>query len=121
MAVARSPTPTRIMLGAVTAAIAFLFRHDHGLYIGVATAAAIALRLLPDWRASLRAVARFGGLVALLLAPWAAFVQYDEGLLQYFGSAVEFSRREAYVTSLHAFPRFSASAPLYPSRIPRRG
>lgn len=113
VAVARRPTPTRIMLGAVTAAIAFLFRHDHGLYIGVAMAAGIALRLLPDWRASLRAVARFGGLAALLLVPWAAFVQYYEGLLQYFGSAVEFSRREAYVSSLNAFPRFSASAPLY--------
>jgi hypothetical protein len=34
---------------AATVAVAFLFRHDHGLYVGVASAACVALALATLW------------------------------------------------------------------------
>jgi len=43
IALAERPTGRRIVLAAMLIAIAFLFRHDHGVYIGLACAAATAL------------------------------------------------------------------------------
>ncbi len=99
------PTPSRaVVLGLVTAT-AFLFRHDHGLFIGVA--AAIALLATP-WPASLRLAPALLAGVLVLLAPWAIYVQSTEGLTPYFRSAIEFSRTEAKQTSL-ALPVFALS------------
>lgn len=115
VAVSRRPTTGRVLACAVVAAVAFLFRHDHGLYIGLGTAVALALRHLPDARAALRAVALFSGVVAVLLFPWAVFVQYYEGLPQYFHSALEFTRREVSASGLRALPGVSLDAPLSPA------
>jgi hypothetical protein len=89
----------------------FLFRHDHGLYLGVACAIAIALSA-PDVTAALRRVGLLGGAVALLLAPWALAVQHYEGLVPYFASAIGFSRREADISILRDWPQLHLSAAL---------
>ncbi len=74
-------------LGAI-AGLAFLFRHDHGLYIGVASVLAFALARLivpasRGWRGAFRDATAYGLTAAALLAPWAVVVQVNEGLVDY--------------------------------------
>jgi len=99
------PTRARGAALAVMIAVAFLFRHDHGLYIGVASAVALAIVVWPQGPgAALLAVAGLTAAVALLLAPWAIFVAANGGLIEYFRSALDFSRIEAGSTMLSAWP-----------------
>jgi hypothetical protein len=99
------PSRARGGVLAVTIAVAFLFRHDHGLYIGVASAVALAVALWPQGpRVALLGVAELTAAVALLLAPWALFVAANGGLIEYFRSGLDFSRIEAGSTMLSAWP-----------------
>ena len=82
------PTPGRAALFGFTTAVAFLFRHDYGVYIGFASIAAFALTLikLPEARhpaSMLRDAGAYSAGLALLLLPWAAVVQAHEGLIEY--------------------------------------
>ena len=48
LAAAESPTGLRIALMAMVSVVAFLFRHDHGVYIGAASVVCVArLRVAP--------------------------------------------------------------------------
>jgi hypothetical protein len=96
VAVAESPSRGRLFLAALITAIAFLFRHDHGLYIGLATSAAVLFASFDaGWHSVGGRLALFAGAAALLVAPWLAFVSYQQGLINYFKSGLEFSRAEA--------------------------
>ena len=54
--VARSPTTGRLAALAFVTAIAFLFRHDHGLFIGLGSALTIGLAAsAAGWRAAVKA------------------------------------------------------------------
>jgi hypothetical protein len=88
----------------VLVAIAFLFRHDHGLFIGAAALLSMFLAR-GSWshRAAGAAALAAGALVLLL--PWAVFVQSTLGFPAYIKSAVEFSQIEASQTRM-AWPRF---------------
>ncbi len=82
------PTPPRAALFGVTTAAAFLFRHDYGVYIGVASVAAFALArgvVVESRRVAwmLRDVAAYAAGLVLLLLPWAIVVQTHEGLVEY--------------------------------------
>jgi hypothetical protein len=93
-----------IALAALTA-VAFLFRHDHGLYIGAGTLVAVVLASAREGtRATARRTAMFAGSLVLLLLPWAVFVQNHVGLMEYFKPALEFSRAEAEGTVLRSLP-----------------
>jgi hypothetical protein len=70
-------------LCAVTA-IAFLLRHDHGVYVGVPLALAVLL--------SRQSLVPFVLGVLVLLLPWLAWVQVHEGLVAYFIDRLEFAR-----------------------------
>ena len=102
----RMTQPRAALLGALTV-VAFLFRHDHGLYIGAGSFAAI---LFASWHEGARTLVRrsvaFGAGAAIMLLPWAVFVQYHVGLLDYFGPALEFSRAEAEATVIRSFQMF---------------
>jgi hypothetical protein len=50
--------------------------------------------------------------VAVLLAPWAVYVQTFEGLRAYVASGLEFSLREAEASALRTYPRFAFDGPL---------
>lgn len=82
------PCPSRSALFGFVTAIAFLFRHDYGVYIGFAAVVALALAraAVPQAR-SPRALLSDGAAYALGLAvvvvPWAAVVQAHEGLVDY--------------------------------------
>ncbi|HEY1307155.1 MAG TPA: hypothetical protein VGF24_26550 [Vicinamibacterales bacterium] len=105
-------TRRTVMLAALTV-VAFLFRHDHGLYIG---AGSLALVVLASWQGGLYVlgsrVGVFVGALAVLLMPWALYVQYYVGLVAYFRPGLEFSRAEADATLLRAWPRFGFTGPL---------
>jgi hypothetical protein len=96
VAVAASPSRRRVVLAGAVAAIAFLFRHDHGVYIGMAAAATVMLATIPlGWRAMAERVAWLGVPVVILVSPWLGLVAYHQGLGAYIRSGLEFSRAES--------------------------
>lgn len=85
---AQRPEPRRaVMLGAAVGS-AFLFRHDHGLYIGLAS---IPLFVITHWgqvRTGVGLFARYAGTVVLLALPFLLFVQFTVGLPWYLSDLV---------------------------------
>ena len=73
---ARRMSHPRVVLLAALTVVAFLFRHDHGLYIG---AGSLAVIVFASWRDGAQALVRrpavFAAAVAACLLPWAVFVQ----------------------------------------------
>jgi hypothetical protein len=102
---------SRLLLAAGLTALAFLMRHDHGLFIGVACAAAIVLSASALVDAA-RRLALFTGVVAALLVPWAVWVQYYKGLISYFETGIAVSRREADISVLRDLPHLELTAGL---------
>ena len=106
---ARQPSTRRIVLLAVVTTIAFLFRHDHGVYIGAAGCLLVAgLGDKPRLAASLHRVALLVVTTTLLIAPYLVYVATTEGLRLYFTDALLFSQREAARTLLR-FPGFGGA------------
>lgn len=85
---ARKRSTTGLVILAAVTAMAFLFRHDHGVYIGLTLA---GFFLLLDWGAPRRALSnavRYGAITALFLMPFAIFIEATTGLVTYVqGSA----------------------------------
>jgi hypothetical protein len=106
ISMARRVTVGTLAAGAAMTVVAFLFRHDHGLFIGLAclTAAIVASRA-EGARITLRRGATFAALVVLLLLPWLLFVQAYQGLGSYVASAISFSEGEAVGNALREVPR----------------
>ena len=101
-----NPSVRRIAALALLTATAFLFRHDHGLFIGLGSAAFLLLQAEPSsWHTKARNLAVYAATLALALTPWATFIAYGSGLGFYFQSAVAFSRAEAHATVLRELPR----------------
>ena len=106
LAVAARPSPRRILSMAAVVAVAFLFRHDYGLYIGVASAVCVALASRAEgWRMAVRRVTALTASVAVMLLPWLLFVMLNGGLIAYFEGGIEFARAEASANVLRAWPR----------------
>ena len=89
------PHVRRLALLAGWTAIAFLLRHDHGVYLGLAAATVI---LLTHWRDGIRMIARasvaYGAILALCLAPYMIYVQWQLGIVNYFRVGIGMSRKE---------------------------
>jgi hypothetical protein len=82
------PSVRRAAVLGLTTAIAFLFRHDHGVYIGGLAVLAFGLARLAvpasrNLRSALAECATYTVTAAVLLAPWAIVVQQNEGLAEY--------------------------------------
>lgn len=82
------PSPGRAAILGATAALGFLFRHDFGVYVGLASVVAFVLAWLavPACRRVglvAKNAAAYAAAVAIVLTPWAAVVQTSEGLLEY--------------------------------------
>lgn len=97
----RRPSPRRLIAPAILVAIAFLIRHDHGLYLGLAAAMAILLTPPLDRRTQVTRLLMFGGLVLVALLPYLVFVQSQQGLWQYLVASMRFASRESDRTQLH--------------------
>ncbi len=92
------PTTIRRVGMAALVAVAFLFRHDHGLFLWAGGALATALApgaASVSVRARLRSVALFTATVVAFLIPYLLYVQLGEGLWLYVRTAIAFSEREA--------------------------
>jgi hypothetical protein len=120
IAVAARPSWPRILMMAGAIAVAFLLRHDHGLYVGVASAVCVALAPLGQVAPAgsrrpsglretvaipARRVAMLTAATAALLLPWILFITLNGGLPAYFETALEFARGEANASNLRSWPR----------------
>ena len=114
LALTAVPTTRRLVLMALLIATAFLFRHDHGLFIGLAAAigVAVASREIPR-PAIFRRVALLSGATALFLLPWIVFVMLNGGLLSYLEAGLDYSRAEADATQLGSLPLSGPEAWLF--------
>ena len=89
-------TTGRLIVVAVVTAIAFLYRHDHGIYLGLAAAVMLVAAHWRDGaRLLLRRAATFAACVAVLLLPFFAFLAANGGVLEYFRSSGDYIRQEA--------------------------
>lgn len=85
--------------------IAGLYRHDHGVFLGLAS-----LVMLVGFhgitRAAARAVVRFAVFAVVFAAPYVLWVQVHEGVVTYVRDGVAFSRREAERSAAFTVPSF---------------
>ena len=97
------PTRATLLLIAATTAVAFLFRHDHGAYIGVAVVAFLILLHWPGSAAGVRPLASaFGlyiGVTMLLVLPFLVFIQSVVGIPRYLTGLTSQARE---ITTLRA-------------------
>ena len=105
-ACARRPSwPTLAGLGVLTA-VAFLFRHDHAVYIGLGTVVLLAvLGRDAGVVGSVRALAVYGGALAVCLAPYLVFLARNGGVLDHVRLGTQISRIDRARTQLR-WPRF---------------
>jgi hypothetical protein len=88
-----TPTSRRRFGIALVTVVGFLFRHDHGAFVGAGMAAALCLSDVP-WRARLRHAAAYGLLVVGLLSPYLLFVQLHGGIGTYLRQASAWAARD---------------------------
>ena len=108
---ARRPGNGRLVVIGVTIGVATLFRHDHGVYLGIA---AIALLTLMHGTRMVRPLGIVVATSAALLVPGAVLAQMDGGVATYLRRCIELSRAEAARTT-NASVRFTIdrSQPLF--------
>ena len=93
-AYARAPTLRHAALLAACVAVAFLFRHDLGVYLGAA-AVVVAACTEPGWRNAIRRPAVFTVLVAMFVLPYVAYVEATTGVVRHIAAGAAYSRAEA--------------------------
>jgi hypothetical protein len=87
------PSARRALLVGACIVVAFLFRHDHGIYLTVAALVA-AVIARPGWNGAVPRISQMAGIVALLASPYLVFVATVTGLAQHFASGAAYSRSE---------------------------
>jgi hypothetical protein len=125
LAWAYADRPARLRLIALAAfvPVAFLFRHDHVLYLCALALLTVALVHRTSMPEAVRAAATVGGVVAAGVVPFLVFLSLSGGVAEYFRSAAVYVTRDAERTSF-SFPRFllDTSVPLIGlTRVPRGG
>ncbi|HTI41933.1 MAG TPA: hypothetical protein VL693_08920 [Vicinamibacterales bacterium] len=94
---ARRPTRTRAIALGVSVGIGALFRHDHGLYLGLA--AATLVLLVETGTQRYRQLSVLAATCLLMLLPGIAFAQMHGGFITYLRQCLETSRQEASRTA----------------------
>ena len=89
-------TVRRIAALSAAAAVGYYYRHDHALYLGVAT---VTLLLVAQWRSGLPAVARsvamYAGFATVFVLPHLLYVQWAVGLPTYVAIARQYVTSES--------------------------
>jgi hypothetical protein len=114
------PTAWRGAICGCVTAIAFLFRHDYGIYLGAASIGAfllarVAVTASRRAPALVRDAGAYLGAVAIVLAPWLLAVETTEGLADYARSRAELFEGTpgiAYASLLHINPIRTFRVPL---------
>jgi hypothetical protein len=116
------PTVARAVTCGCITAIAFLFRHDYGVYLGAASVGAFVLgRVVPADRSSgamARETAACATGLLIVLAPWLIAVQTSEGLVSYSWSRAQLFQGQpgfAYQSLLHINPIRTFTPPSLPA------
>src|SRR5688572_3663664 len=94
-----APTRRRAAVVACCVVAAFLFRHDHGLFLGVAAVLGAALAPAHEgspWTRVLTIV----GLCGILVAPYVAYLAFTTGIVSHVASGLAYSRADAGRTLL---------------------
>jgi hypothetical protein len=107
------PTTPRLFAMAAGVAMAFMFRHDHGLFLWVGGLFTTLLaRESNRWGEALKDAVLFTACLVALLLPYLIYVHMYGDLWVYFRTGIEFSRREA-ARQWHVWPRvFGDTRPL---------
>lgn len=89
----RRPSFTRQMMMAAGVTIAFLFRHDLGLFVGVGgLVASILAAPTAPWRQRSRCGMGFAAMIVVMVAPYLAYVQLTGGLWNYVITALDYDQ-----------------------------
>jgi hypothetical protein len=91
---ATKPNWVRLALLAASVVVGFLFRHDHGLILGMGAAVLVGVLHWP-WRTAAIAEAKLVVLGLVLASPYLIWVQVHEGIGTYVGDGLDLSRHEA--------------------------
>lgn len=83
----------RFWLASATA-VAFLFRHDHGVYVVIAVGVLLLLIRGPSWKERVRHGALYAVLTFGLLAPYVGFIQLNGGVSAYVAQTMSWAARE---------------------------
>jgi hypothetical protein len=95
-----------VLATATITSVSFLYRHDHGVFIGAgALTAIIAGGRYDGWRVAIRRSAMYVAIVTLQLLPWLVFVHVHQGITDYVASGIAASRAEAVGDALRELPR----------------
>jgi len=91
---AEKPTVRLLFWLALVTAVGFLFRHDHGAFVGVAMAVLLLFMDGQRWLDRLKHALVYGAMVCALLAPYLLFVQFNGGLVSYLEQASAWAERD---------------------------
>ncbi len=91
------PSPWRMVGLAAFVQVAFLFRHDHGLFIGTGAAVGVALAGagIRSSRVMLRQLATFVAIGIAVSLPFLIYIAINGGVVHYFVQGIRFSAAEA--------------------------
>lgn len=98
------PSVRRALVAGATIAAAFYLRHDHGVYVAIATLAALVLHHRSDWKTCARRVALVGGTCVLLVAPYLLYVHRQVGLVTYWSDLRSIAAREHQQNRFDSWP-----------------
>ena len=83
----------RLALSALTA-VAFLFRHDHGIFVAIAFATLLLLLTDLPWRVRVGHLLGYTLTTVLILSPYLLFVEVNGGIVSYFEQAAAWASRD---------------------------
>ena len=105
-AYADAPSRARALSLGALVGIAFLFRHDHLVYLGALSLMTVAAVHYPSPREVLQAATRVSAAAACFVVPFLVFLAMSGGVVEYFRAALVYVSRDAQRTTF-AFPRLS--------------
>jgi hypothetical protein len=88
------PTVGRLVSVAVVTVIGFLFRHDHGVFVGLAMFVLLVTVGQMPWRQRAQHGLIYGGLCVLLVTPYLLFIEVNGGIGAYFRQASAWAERD---------------------------
>jgi hypothetical protein len=97
---ADAPGMRRLVALAAWTAVAFLLRHDYVAYVAISNSVLLIVRRADPPREVTRRLAAYAALSLLFISPWLLYVQWYEGLVEYFSSALRFVAAEGRRTAV---------------------
>jgi hypothetical protein len=97
---ADAPSTRRLVALAAWTATAFLFRHDYVAYVAISNAVLLVVRHANARHEAVRRLVAYVALSLLFISPWLLYVQWYEGVSEYFLAALRFVAAEGRRTAV---------------------